>query len=262
MLPKEVKYLTSVKDEYLVHELERANVKVQVKKPKLPNRELALVDNKAVRIEQQALLGISCSVTQSWMLQFLTSKLDKITKYCQQEMEPDQFHNFLTNCDLTSTQEVAVLAQDACLDMLDLQARQAAEAKWVRRSLWIDQTRWAPSIKTAVKRFPTVGDGSLCGPNLKDKLESYRLTSKALDVTASFTAPKRPNPQTYKRGRQDSNTGPQAKRPNQSFGDKNVGVPKWTRPTGRGRGTGAGNTRAPLRTQNRPSTSDNVNSSG
>ena len=77
--------------------------------------------------------------------------------------------------DLASLVDVSILAQDAAMDALDLQAREAAEAKWIRRSLWVDQTAWPRMVKGAIKRFPIVGDGSICEPLLKEKLESYRL---------------------------------------------------------------------------------------
>ena len=79
--------------------------------------------------------------------------------------------------------DISAMAQDAALDSLDLQVRKAAQAKQVRRSLWVDQTQWASSLKAAVKRFPTVGDGVICGPNLKDKLEAYRFNCKAMETT-------------------------------------------------------------------------------
>lgn len=220
-------------DEYLVQELEQAQIKVQVKTPKLPNPELASVDRRAAYIEQQSLLGMSCNVSQSWMLQYLTQQLTQLDSYCRHNLASDQYTDLAANCDLASMSEVCVLAQDATLDSLDLHARQAAEAKWVRRSLWVDQTRWAPSIKTAVKRFPTIGDGTLCGPPLKAKLESYRLTSKALAATASLAAPRKQSGGPLKR-RAESSGGPPPKRQS-TVADKLPPYKSWkTAPKGRG----------------------------
>ena len=229
------KYLkvSKVQDEYLVHELERSGLKVQVSNPKLPQKEMANIDTKVSHIETQSLLGMSCAVTQSWMLQYLTSQITKLDKELSQGLQPEDYRAMSDRVNLKQLAEVSVLAQDAAMDTLDLQARQAAEAKWIRRSMWIDQTRWSPSLKTAVKRFPTSGDGSLCGPNLKDKLESYRLTSKALEASSYSGQQKRGAP---KRGRPQHSSAPPPKRM------------RFDRPTtdwrqnqrGRGRGRGSG----------------------
>ena len=215
------KYLTAsrVKDEYLVQELEKSGIKVLVKHPKIPSKPLQSVDAKVGKIENQSLLGIACSVSQSWMLQYITTQVQKLEKILTQGMQPENFKALNDQVDLKKLTEMSILAQDAALDNLDLQARQAAGSKWVKRSLWVDQTKWASSIKDAVKQFPTTGDGTLCGPNLKDKLESYRLTSKALEAShfggtfkgksqgkrGRSSGPPKPNPPPTKRFRFDGN---------------------------------------------------------
>jgi hypothetical protein len=60
--------------------------------------------------------------------------------------------------------EVLVLTQDANMDNVDLQVWEAAEAKWVRRSIWVDQTKWAASLKGAIKQFPVMGMGHYVVP--------------------------------------------------------------------------------------------------
>jgi hypothetical protein len=198
-----------VKDEYLVHELEKAGVKVQAKSPKLPNATLTQIERKVAHIEAQSQLGMGCAVAQSWMLQFLTTRIGEIETIIAENSRG----NLAERLDLTHLKQVAVLAQDAALDNLDLQARQAAEAKWIRRSVWVDLTRWPASVKTAVKSFATVGDGSICGPALKDQLESYRLTTKALEAAATPAKPVRDRKRT---GPQGSNMGPPQKMPRMS----------------------------------------------
>lgn len=203
------KYLqvSKVKDEYLVQELEKAGVKVQVKNPKIPNKELALIESRVAKIESQSLLGIACAVSQSWMLQYVTFQVNKLNKLLKEGMQPENYKTLNDQVDLKKLEDMSILAQDAALDSLDLQARQAAGSKWVKRSLWLDQTRWAPSIKDALKHFPTVGDGTICGPNLKDKLESYRLTSKALEAS-HFGGPAQRGRGQGKRGRQGGSRKP------------------------------------------------------
>ena len=230
-----LKYLKSskIKDEYLVQELERSGIKVQVKAPKLPNKELAAIDSKVSHIEVQSSLGIACAVSQSWMLQFLSAQIAKLDKVLLQGLQPDDYKSITDQVDLKQLYDVAVFAQDAAIDTLDLQARQAAEAKAVRRSMWVDLTRWAQTIKTAVKRFPTVGDGTLCGPNLKDKLESYRLTSKALEAS-HFSAPTKRSSSAPKRGASNQGSMPPPKR--MRF-DRPFEFKSNSRARGRGRGS-------------------------
>ena len=233
------KYLKNAKvsDEYLVQELEKCGLKIQVKNPKLPNRDLVPVERKLASIEIQSQLGMSCAVTQSWLLQFITSQVEKLNMSLQSFLSPDDYAELNTRIDLGFLSDVSVLAQDAALDHLDLHARMAAESKWARRVLWVDQTRWANTLKTSIKRFPTVGDGTLCGPELKTKLESYRLTCKALEASANVTQNKRGRGTgQVKRDRPPSQNYQPAKRPtfdrNQNF-----------RGRGRGSFSGRGNFR-------------------
>ena len=210
------KYLcpSTVKDDYLVQELEKSGLKVLVKYPKIPNKQLASMDSKVGKIEVSSLLGMACSVSQSWMLQYITTQVQKLDKLLSQGMQPDNYKALNDQVDLKKLADMSILAQDAALDSLDLQARQAAGSKWVKRALWVDQTKWAGSIKDAVKQFPTTGDGTICGPNLKDKLESYRLTSKALEAS-HFGGPSRGKGGPGKRGRSSGpmkSTAPPSKR--------------------------------------------------
>ena len=186
------KYLcpSKVKDDYLVQELEKSGLKVLVKQPKIPNKLLSTIDGKVGKIENQSLIGMACSVSQSWMLQYVTSQVQKLDKILSQGMQPENYKALNDQVDLKKLADMSILAQDAALDSLDLQARQAAGSKWIKRAMWVDQTKWAGAIRDAVKQFPTTGDGTTCGPNLKAKLESYRLTSKALEAS-HFGGPSR-----------------------------------------------------------------------
>ena len=204
-----------VADDYLIQELERSGVKVQAKSPKLPNKDLAPIERKVAHIEAQSQLGIACAVSQSWMLQYLTSKLQGFDKLMLETLTPVDYNVLSSKMDLASLVDVSILAQDAAMDALDLQAREAAEAKWIRRSLWVDQTAWPGTVKAAVKRFPIVGDGSICGPLLKEKLESYRLTSKALAATAAAAPKPRPAKRAFTQG--SAPMGPPAKQRRGSY---------------------------------------------
>ena len=179
---KYMKY-AEITDEHLVIELERSGVKVQVKKPKIPDKDLSHIEVRAKNIEMQSQLGMACAVTQSWFLQYLSEQIEKVECVLRAGLNPDDYKVISDQVDFKTMREVSSLAQDACMDQLDLQAREAANSKGIRRSLWLDQTKLNPAVKTKLKRQPTVGDGTLCGPQLKSVLEAYRLTLKALDAS-------------------------------------------------------------------------------
>jgi hypothetical protein len=240
------KYLrvSSVKDEYLVQELEKAGIKVHSRYPKLQDKNLAQLESKVGRIETQSQLGMACAISQSWMLQYLNTQLDKLDAVLKSGLGAEDYKSISEQVNLNSLKDVSVLAQDAAMDALDLQAREAAGAKWIRRSLWVDQTRWSTSLKAAIKQFPITGDGTLCGPLLKDKLESYRVTSKALDATRSVSATSGRGQKAGKRGGQVSG-GP----PPKQF-KLNYDRPVWdgnVRGRGRGRGRPVGSFRGQSR---------------
>jgi hypothetical protein len=65
----------SIKDEYLVQELEKAGVKVHMRNPRVPDHNLSVIDNKVCHTGMQSLLGMACSVSQSWMLQYINSQI-------------------------------------------------------------------------------------------------------------------------------------------------------------------------------------------
>jgi hypothetical protein len=228
-----------LEEDYLVHELERSGLKVQIKNPKLPNRDMAVVEKKLSCIEVQSQLEMSCAVTQSWMLQFIQSQVSQLDHMLREKLAEAAYDDMSAQFDFKLLEEVCMLSQDAALDSLDLAARITAEAKWLRRSMWVDQTSWAATLKNSVKRFPTVGDGTLCGPQLKDKLEAYRLTSKALDASEAASKSQnrrdrdRERSAQVKRGKSDSFREPPPKRMQHDRSS-------WgTRGRGRGRGSGS-----------------------
>jgi hypothetical protein len=176
------KYLQRAKlDTHLVHELQRCGIKM-AKKPRLPDKVLAPIEAKLKSIEMQGQLGISCAVSQSWLIEHASTqilKLQGILKDCLSEKDYD---GLIDKVNIDNIRESLVMAQDGALDTLDLQLREVANATMLRRTMWLDNTSWSDAIKNEVKRFPISGEGSLCGPKLKDTLESLRLTSKALDA--------------------------------------------------------------------------------
>ena len=127
------KYLkvASVSDEYLVQELEKAGVKVQVRNPKLPDKNVATIESKVAHMETQSQLGMACAISQSWMLQYVSSQLNTLEKVLAKELSQDEIKSIYNQVDIKSVIDVTGLAQDAALDALDLQAREAAEAKWL-----------------------------------------------------------------------------------------------------------------------------------
>ena len=178
------KYLkfADLNDDYLMVGLEKNDVKTHVKKPKLKDKKLTAIENKAKHIEVQAQIGMACAVTQSWLTQYMAEQIEKIESVLEASLEPKDFQAITERIDFETIKDVASISQDACLDQLDLQARETAVAKGIRRSMWVQETSWHEAIKAKIQKLPTVGDGSMCGPQLPKILEAYRTTKKATDA--------------------------------------------------------------------------------
>jgi len=90
-----------------------------------------------------------------------------------------------------------IIAQDAALDCLAVSAKSVGQAKWARRAMWVQNINWSDTQKSRINRFPISGDGTLCGPNLKESMEQYQLSLKTLKHTEDFQGSTQK--QSYKR---------------------------------------------------------------
>ncbi len=75
------------------------------------------------------------------------------------------------------------MAQEATLDMIDLQAMEVVNARVARRHMWLQQTHWSDNTKARLRKAPISGDGKLCGDSLKEILEDFNLVDSQLDGT-------------------------------------------------------------------------------
>ena len=117
------------------------------------------------------------------MLEFADKQIVKLMSLLKSSSSKEQYQDLVKAVDLDTVSDALVLAQDATIDILDLQARAAANSKLARRDLWLNQTKWKPAMVDAVKRFPVSGTGLICGDKLKDRVEEFRLAEKGLQYT-------------------------------------------------------------------------------
>jgi hypothetical protein len=204
-------------DKILAHALRRNGVTGQTKGksdsiPKIPGAENARLEAKAWRIERQCLAGISCATVQSWLIQFLSQKLENLDSYLKENL-PTAYEGIVTSTGCDIVPKALVLAQDAALDQLDLWARAASNAKAQRRLLWLQPTAWSKQLKDQVMRFP-IESGLVCGSRLSDTLQEYKTFDEALErveTTPSIRGRNRAKPQFDRAG-----GPPPPKRPRQS----------------------------------------------
>ena len=172
-------------DKILAHALRKNGVTAGTAKSKadsslkIPNADNAKVESRAWRIEREALSGIACSSVQSWLLQFLSKKLEIMDGFLK-ETFASEYENILaaTGCDVLP--KALLLAQDAALDQLDLWARVSSNAKSQRRLLWLQSSPWSKQLKDMVMRFPIEG-GLVCGSRLLETLEECKNFDEALE---------------------------------------------------------------------------------
>ena len=134
---------TSELDEHLLRELQNVGVKLAGKKLKLADKTLAPIETNLQKIEKQARLGIACAVTQSWLIEHASQQLIKMRDTLKQCLSESDYNQLLSKSDPDMILESMVMAQDAALDTLGLQARETAITVGLRRSMWLDQTSWA-----------------------------------------------------------------------------------------------------------------------
>ena len=186
-------------DKILAHALRKNGVTSGTSKSKtgetslkIPIADNAKLESRAWRIERESLAGIACTSVQSWLLQFLSKKLEVLDGFLR-ETFPDAYESILSATGCHVLPKSLLLAQDAALDQLDLFARVAANAKSQRRLLWLQPSPWSKQLKDMVMRFPIEG-GLVCGSKLLDTLEECKNFDEALERVET--------PSTSKQGQQ------------------------------------------------------------
>jgi hypothetical protein len=157
--------------------------KFRITKPRLPDKEPQKVDAALKKVEKQATVALGTIVTQSWLLQYANTQLIKFRDLLVASSTAEQFKEMNEAGNLEDLSNALVLAQDAALDTLDLEARQAFFVKSARHHLWLLPTRWDNDVRDVIESFPIGGEGVLCGPWLKETLKDFKLADEALEVT-------------------------------------------------------------------------------
>ena len=206
------KYLKTAKlDIHLRHELQRCRVKL-ADKPRLPDKRLAPVEAKLRCIELQGRQATAAAVSSSWLLQHAGEQIMKLETILKDTLSPSDFAFLNGKVKINDIIQSLKMGNDGLVDLLDLQARQVSNAVMMRRSMWLEYTDWSDAIKNEIKRFPISGDGTLCGPQLKESLESLRLTAKALDAAEAIPGVGNKRSNDRKRPASKSQGGPQNKK--------------------------------------------------
>ncbi len=175
-------------DKLLVHALRREGVKFKPSKkksepvPQLPDKTQGQLESKAWRMEKQALLGLGCASSQSWLIEFIVKKFEQMDSFLQDKLGPDNYSELIKESGCQSIGKAVLLAQDAALDQLDLYARIAANAKSQRRTWWLEQTKWDKDLRERVVKFPIVS-GQLFGEKLFDTVSEFKDFDEALEHT-------------------------------------------------------------------------------
>ena len=172
-------------DKILVHALRRGGVPTTTVKgksepmPKLPSSDSTRLEQRAWKIERQSLAGLACSSVQSWLLEYLTQRVEMLDTYLKENFET-VYDRIVTETGIDVIPKTIVLAQDAALDQMDLWARAAANAKAQRRLLWLQPSQWSKQLKDQVMRFP-VESGLVCGSRLGSTLEEFKTFDETLE---------------------------------------------------------------------------------
>lgn len=174
----------SAHDKLLSHALRRQGVPFKAPKkksepiPELPNKLHKKVEARAWAIERQALLGMACASSQSWIIQYISKKLQVLDE-CLRDTCPGQYDDIVAQTGCDQLGKAVLIAQDAAIDELDLFGRMAANAKHQRRVLWLEPTKWNRDLQDRVLKFPFVS-GQLFGDKLYDTVNEYKEFDEAL----------------------------------------------------------------------------------
>ena len=174
-------------DKLLEHALRREGVKFRSTKknptplPVLPDPVQNKMEKRAWQMERQALLSMRCSVVQSWLIEFISKKLQVMDEFLKDKLA-EHYDELVkeTRCDFLPT--ALLLAQDAAMDQLDLNARIAANAKYQRRMFWLQPTKWTRDLSDQVLKFPIVS-GKLFGDKLYETVHEFKEFDEALEHT-------------------------------------------------------------------------------
>ena len=164
-----------------------AKSKFKINKPVHPDKETQKIDVPLKKLEKQNSICLAAGVTQSWLLQFANTQVMKLHDMLKSSSSEEQFQHINDEVDLKMLSNALMLSQDATLDILDLQVRQAHGIKSTRRHMWLNATRWDDDVRDVIKAFPIAGDGVMCGPELKPTLEAYKKAEETLEVTEKKT---------------------------------------------------------------------------
>ena len=172
-------------DPFLKFQLRRTlGSKFKPEKPKIPQKEDQNVENVLRKVEQGAAIGLAAGVSQSWLLEYAIDQLSKVSDFVDNHLPTEVKKDFDKSVDLSTLRDAVGFAQDASMDILDLEARQLNHAKTGRRHLWMSYTKWDQSVKTAVLKVPVnKSEGFLCGPSLKQDLKAYKIANEFLADT-------------------------------------------------------------------------------
>lgn len=173
----------STLDSHLKYELGRANKSFKMAKPTLPDKNMNKLDVKMAKTEKQALLSMSTAVSQSWLLQAVSQELKGLKAFLQDNLAPESYEEVMKVHNLDTVSNMVTMSQDAAVEMLDLQAREAANMKQARRQLWLHNTKWSPDVKEMIRTSPVSGDGQLCGDKLVTILDDFKQVNRHLDGT-------------------------------------------------------------------------------
>ncbi len=105
------------------------------------------LDKKVWNAEKEAHMAMSCVVSQSWLLQVAHNQIGKLNSYLKNMLDENSYSKVREVADLDDLGNIVQVAQDACMDVLDLEAKQVANLKVARRQLWLRKTRWSDDVK-------------------------------------------------------------------------------------------------------------------
>ncbi len=95
------------------------------------------VDTNIWKEEKEAHLALGSIVSQSWLLQVVSSQIAKFDNLLKANCQQESYDKFKEDVDLGSLSNMVQMAQYASMETLYLEARQIANIKLVRRQVWL-----------------------------------------------------------------------------------------------------------------------------
>ena len=103
------------------------------------------------------------ATSQSWLLEAAAKQITKLEGVLQNSLDQQSLESLKDQVDIGSVGRMLNMAQEATLDIIDLQAREVVNARVARHHMWLQQTRWTDNTKARLLKAPISGDGKLCG---------------------------------------------------------------------------------------------------